>query len=137
MRYLVSLLRYYILPETKNNIFRITAQFILAFSFRFSPHFLLQSGISYSNMFSMQWKRRLTYLLPIPGIITFILDFVLIKERFLTKHICEISSFWDVSMWAVPYGLLGNFFVFHAYIQNKTKISDASDYPPHNLYNCP
>lgn len=122
MVYPVAIVQYYILPKTNNNTFiKITVQFISAFSFRFSPYFLLQAGISYSNMFAVQWKRRLTYLLPIPGIITFILDFVFIKEGFLTKHICESSLFWDVAIWAVPYGLLGNFFVFHAYYTEQNR----------------
>lgn len=116
MGYPVSILRYYILPVTNDNQFiKITAQFISAFGFRFSPYFLLQAGLSYSNLFSMACKRRLTYLLPIPGIITFILDFVFINEGFLTKHIYESPLFWDVSIWAIPYGILGNFLVFHSY----------------------
>jgi Response regulator containing a CheY-like receiver domain and an HTH DNA-binding domain len=120
--YPVAILQYYILPETNNNTFiKIIAQFISAFGFRFSPYFLLQTGISYTNLFSMRWKRRLTYLLPTPGIITFILDFIFINEGFLTRYICESSLFWDVSIWAVPYGLLGNFFVFHAYYTEQNR----------------
>lgn len=122
MGYLVAILQYYILPVINNNVsIKITAQFISAFGFRFSPYFLLQTGISYSNVFSMHWKKRLTYLLPIPGIITFALDFIFIKEGFLTKHICESSLFWDVSIWAVPYGFLGIFFVFHAYYTEQNR----------------
>ncbi len=122
MRYPVAILQYYILPNTSNNIIiKIVAQFISAFGFCFSPYFLLQTGISYSNMISLQWKKRLTYLLPIPGVITFILDFIFIKEELLTRYICESSLFWDVSIWAVPYGLLGNFFVFHAYYREQNR----------------
>jgi DNA-binding CsgD family transcriptional regulator len=122
MGYPVSILRYYILPVTNDNaIIKIIAQFISAFGFRFSPYFLLQAGLSYSNLLSMQWKRRLTYLLLIPGIITFILDFVFVGEGFLTQHIYESSLFWTVSIWAVPYGLLGNFLVFHAYYTEQNR----------------
>ncbi len=122
MGYQVVVLEYYILPKTNDNVFiKITAQFISAFGFRFSPYFLLQFGISYSNLVLVQWKKRLTYLLPLPGIITFILDFIFINEGFLTKHICESTLFWDVSIWAVPYGLLGNFFVFQAYYTEQNR----------------
>ncbi len=116
MGYPVSILRYYILPFIDHNVLvKITSQFISAFGFRFSPYFLLQAGISYSSLFSLKWKKRLTYLLLIPGIITFILDFIFINEGFFTKHIYESPLFWDVSIWAVPYGFLGNFLIFHAY----------------------
>ncbi len=93
----------------------VIRRFLATFCFRLFPYCLIMAGVSYSNFFDPKIKRQLKYIFIIPLIITFILDFMVIKEGFLYIDLPQSRMFWITHIWAVPYYLFSNFLFFHAY----------------------
>ena len=57
MGYSVTILEYYILPETNDNVLiKIAAQFISAFGFRFSPYFFYKRALVIQICFQCHGK---------------------------------------------------------------------------------
>jgi two-component system, sporulation sensor kinase B len=97
-------------------------RFLSAFGYRLCPYLLLMSGISYSDSISRRVKKILAiYILPIPVIISFGLDFIFVDKGFLSIYIAHSLLFIATVIWAVPYGIVGNLFFLHNFIVEKNK----------------
>jgi two-component system, sporulation sensor kinase B len=97
-------------------------RFLATFCFRFFPYSLIMAGVSYSGFFNSKMKRRLKYLLFIPIIITFALDFIFIKDGFLNVDLPQSRIYGVTYIWAVPYYLFSNYLFYHAYRSESEKI---------------
>jgi DNA-binding CsgD family transcriptional regulator len=113
--YPVAVFRDAIIPVTQQKTMILIAYFLVAMSYRFSPYFLLMAGLSYSNFIKNPWKNIIIYFTLIPCLATLILDYIFLAGGFLSVQIFHSSLFWTVSIWALPYGILGILFFIYAY----------------------
>ncbi len=106
-----------IIPRAFKNvgILWVIRRFLATFCFRLFPYCLIMAGVSYSIFFNSKIKRQLKYIFFIPVIITFVLDFIFIKDGFLYTDLPQSRMFWITHIWAVPYYLFSNFLFFHAH----------------------
>jgi two-component system sporulation sensor kinase B len=82
--------------------------------FRLFPYCLIMAGISYCEFPNFKWKKRLTYLLFVPVIMTFILDFIFVRDGFLYSDLPKSKLYWMTYIWTIPYYLFSNFLFLRA-----------------------
>lgn len=106
-------------PNEDLHSLQIIFNYISAVSFRFCPYLILQSSISYLSGVNIKIKKRLHYLLLIPIIAAFIIDFIFPEYGPQTIYLHLSEMFWTTSSWAVPYGFIGIFFFIYEFLKEK------------------
>jgi two-component system sporulation sensor kinase B len=125
--YIVEILKSHVVPDISINHAVIGAylglfsRFLSALGYRLCPYFFIQIGINYSDLFSEKRKKQLKYLLSIPILINFALDFIFPKEGFLSIYIPHGKMFWTVSIWGFSYAICGISILLFAYLKEKDK----------------
>jgi hypothetical protein len=106
-------------PSESLHSLQIVFNYISAISFRFCPYLILQAAISYLPNIDIKIKKKLHYLLTIPIIAAFIIDFIFPKYGPQTIYLHLSRMFWTTSSWAVPYGFIGVFLFLYEFLKEK------------------
>jgi two-component system sporulation sensor kinase B len=96
--------------------------FLASTCFRLFPYCLIMAGINYFEYKNLKIKKRLTYLLLAPVIITFILDFIFIRDGFLYTDLPKSKIYWITYIWTIPYYLFSNYLFWRAYLKESNAI---------------
>ncbi len=117
--YFVAILKNYLIPaaiDADAAILRVIAQFLSALGYRLCPYLLLMVGVTYTIHFSSALKKRLSYWLLLPFVITFGLDLLYPQYGFLTCFIPRSPLFVVTTVYAIPYGFCANLLLFQAFL---------------------
>lgn len=103
----------YTFSDSQVTIINYIFAVISTFPYYVAPYPFLMLGITYGNLVSDKWKKRLALILIIPTVLMYII--FPIKQTFKT-------SFSVLCIWVVPYIVFANILIVRCFLKEKTPI---------------